>query len=66
MSRKGSHVTWGGWESRTCELCGGRLVLKSTRLAPAFQHLFFSRYGGPNGEPISRHMGQCPPPTDEE
>jgi hypothetical protein len=60
---KGSTTTYGGWESRVCDRCGGKIVKDSKRLAPVYQHLFFSRFGGPGGTPASWHM-TCPPTSD--
>jgi hypothetical protein len=60
MTSKGSHTVWGGWESRECEFCGATLALNTKKLEPRYQHLFFSRFGGPGGTPVSRHF-TCPP-----
>jgi hypothetical protein len=54
---KGSHTTRGGWEPRTCCLCGGKVT--PSRNKPT-DHYSFSRFGGPGRTPFAKHMAGCP------
>jgi hypothetical protein len=49
---QGSHKTYGGWEKKTCDRCGGKLTLTG--------HACLWGIRPKTGELIAYHLGPCP------
>ena len=47
----GSHKTYGGWETRVCDRCGGKLTLSG----PSCLWGYNLKTG-----PFAYHLGKCP------